>query len=211
MRDVRMDEGCSISDLVVLWSSSWIAGGDGSGESGSQGVGGDGGDDTSGDWKWLPAAGGAGHRVVAGGIGGRAESSGGGVGDGRGGGCDGGSVSSPGGVARWFIMAASLPARPPDHCVATKYQNALGWVPTHGAARTISIFEICIRDALPRPSRSSKLLFTEPHTRPSSKPSSTQLLEVGGCAHPFGRHTHLKRSLSGRSVTTFHAHKKILV
>jgi hypothetical protein len=46
MRDVRMDEGCSISDLVELQQT---AGGDGSGGFGSQGVKSDGRDGTCGE------------------------------------------------------------------------------------------------------------------------------------------------------------------
>ena len=53
------------------------------------------------------------------------------------------AASAPGGVARWCIMAAShadTTARP-----LCRHQHALG-VPTHGADRTILIFEICIHD-----------------------------------------------------------------
>ena len=67
---------------------------------------------TSGDWKWLPAAGGAGHRVAAGGIGGRAESGGGGgVSDGGGGGSDAGGGSGSSSDAVLYRDDLTTPAR----------------------------------------------------------------------------------------------------
>ena len=103
-----MDKGCSISNLVELQQK---AGGDGSGGFGSQDNINDGGTGASGDERWCPAAGGAGPRVVAGGVRGGDGSSGVGVGDGggSGGSCaqggqgDGGSkrarLCRPGGAA----------------------------------------------------------------------------------------------------------------
>ena len=79
---VRMDKGCTISNML---SSSWMVGGDGSGESGSQGVGNDGGDYIGGGGRWWPVVGGAGLRVLAGGGGGGDGSGGDGVSDGGGG------------------------------------------------------------------------------------------------------------------------------
>ena len=81
----------------TLWSCSCMVGGDGSDESGSKGVDGDVGDDTSGNLRWCPAAGGAGHRVAAGGIGGRDDRVGCGVSDGGGGGSDESGSCSGGG------------------------------------------------------------------------------------------------------------------
>ena len=88
-----MDKGCSISNLVELQQK---AGGDGSGGFGSQDNINDGGTGASGDERWCPAAGGAGPRVVAGGISGRDDSGGGDGGDGGGGGSDGGGGSGGG-------------------------------------------------------------------------------------------------------------------
>ena len=96
-----------------------IVGGDGSGESGSQGVSGDGGDDTSGDWRRRPVAGGAGHRVAAGGrtnttmTGGHDGSHGGD--DGQGGQGDGGggegAICRPGGTARGALTQRATKPR----------------------------------------------------------------------------------------------------
>ena len=91
-----MDKGCSISNLVELQQK---AGGDGSGGFGSQDNINDGGTGASGDERWCPAAGGAGHRVVAGGIGVRDDRLGDGVGDGGGDVGDGGGGSGGGGGA----------------------------------------------------------------------------------------------------------------
>ena len=91
-----MDKGCSISSLVELQQK---AGGDGSGGYGSQDNTKDGGTGASGDERWCPAAGGAGPRVVAGGIGGSDDRVGGGVSDGGGGGSDGGGGIRGGGGA----------------------------------------------------------------------------------------------------------------
>ena len=90
-----MDKGCSISNLVEMQQK---AGGDDSGGFGSKDYTNDAGTSASGDETWCPAAGGAGHQVAAGGIGGRAESGRGGVGDGGGEGSgDGGGSGGSGG------------------------------------------------------------------------------------------------------------------